>query len=444
MSIPLTPAVKPFASLRHNEGVPLAEMNPMVGLSDSVPMGNLNVDTGTDLSSSVILANAIVNRHYDDAIQIDIKGEFGVGFVEDNAYRFFIEDWTALTAVSAGTTLDTVNETGLSISGNFGTILIGKEESNRLLIQSDNLRSGLTAAGHGNTRLDTVSLRYQGGMLNRRLELFEDSHAIPVIFERRSATKPAEPTGAGVSFGHPYPGIDGWSLPGLSPSGTDPLWIAKSTFRFNHTYQEWRLDSWIIIRVDSTSSSFTVQYSEDGMTWGSTVPVGDSLWVRTRLPDGTWATHQVRSPERTWAPIGSISFPGDGSSSPITHLLGLPFSPNDFWFVVFEWEWNRNNERTFTPMYPAFAVTGLPWANRSRITYNKSFRIAFSRRQDSGMSRSNIGFEGVGQDRQFVSINFHTADGVDASQAGMPPLTHLTVSAYNPTNQAGVMRIWGL
>ena len=94
-----------------------------------------------------------------------------------------------------------------------------------------------------------------------------------------------------------------WQSVDVPISGNDPLWLASITYRYAFSVSLWvQSGSWVVYPGGST---FRVQYAASATgPWVAADPQSEEMWVRYRLEDGTWSTHQVRGVQnRTWRTI---------------------------------------------------------------------------------------------------------------------------------------------
>lgn len=299
MSIPLNPAVQPFAARGDTDGVPLDNLSDVVGARTTFRIGENAFGDISELAVAVRADGFEVQRHQYDGVIMEVWDESTATPDLLERWVIRIEQWAMLTRSRSGATLVS-GSTGVPVTGELtsGTALIGRSTGNKAMLQT----VGWTHAGTDLVLRASV-FTFQDGVLARRLEPFEDHATRQVIVTTTAATMPDVPSASEVMFNGQVPVFSedtSWKplATDLSAS-SDPVWLASAEFQYRFQTGLWvpLATSW---HVYPGGTTFRVQYaSAANGPWVATAPDTDTLWVRYRLDDGTWSAHQVRGPEST-------------------------------------------------------------------------------------------------------------------------------------------------
>ncbi|MYD94860.1 MAG: hypothetical protein F4Y02_14470 [Chloroflexi bacterium] len=318
MSIPLNPALQPFAARGDTDGVPLDSLPDMVGDRTTFRIGLNEFGDIAALAVAVRADGFEVQRHQYDGVIMEVWEErTGMDPVLLERWTIRIEQWAMLTRSRQGATLVS-GSTGVPVTGELtgGTALIGRSTGNKAMLQT-------VAWTHAS---DDMVLRasvfaFQSGVLERRLEPFRNHATRQIIVHRAAATKPAVPAQNEVMYtGTHITTSEGSEWKPISQplvGATDPQWIASAEFQYQFNSGLWIVPNlgW---HVYPGGTTFRVQYaSAANGPWVTTAPDTDTLWVRYRLDDGTWSAHQVRGPEgtRVWRTVLDVDLQATQTTS---------------------------------------------------------------------------------------------------------------------------------
>ena len=357
---PIGRVAKGYTRVEHDGGVPAEELQVLLGTPVRLQLASESgVTAGLHLNDPAVAIRPMTNQFtaalvgYSDILVVEID-DVNAGTVERTwQFEAYTDDWIQLTAAAVGDTLAGLT-TGLRIRaentdiGLSATIFIGRTADNELLIQKDvfTLTVGNTATVR--VHFDT----FAGGIIGQRiagLRAIDAEHSIAL--KTRSATKPADPTGISYADGQAIVPLGNAYVLASSddPTGSDPLWYAFGTARFDHVSRMWSvLPTWNIVPADQTQlpeypaqPQFYVRFGtsetgpwhhprEDGddWAWARNADGGASVWpISDRVPERQWTT-LLSTPEWT-----SASFPTG------IQLIRFPFTPrfrlDDYhWFTV--------------------------------------------------------------------------------------------------------------
>ena len=339
MAIPVPVPVQPFAASGDSGGVPLGSLPEMVGarVRQLLATGQIGA-YNSHFDEAYRVQGLEVRRFQHDGVTVEVRTSTDRSIVEQ--WEIDIDQWSALTRARSGDTL-VAGTTGVAVTGSDGTpALIGRSVGNKPMIQAPTFASDLRTL-----YIDVAAYTHDEGLLERRLEVFEDHAVRQIIVHRLSPTEPADP-GNEVSY-------DGttvttaedseWKPIEIALSGTDPEWIAAVPFQYSFEIGFW-------LRGDATwtvypgGSTFRVQYASSATgPWVATAPDTETLWVRYRLADGTWSAHQVSGPAaaRRWRSVLDVTLPAAQTSS--EHIF-TQIDTDEYGHIVIVYQGDRDAE----------------------------------------------------------------------------------------------------
>ena len=340
MAIAIDIPSKSYAALLNTDGVPLSDLQQMVGDPLTIFWGS-NGDR--DLASLFSIARPIGTRAISVADHDILRVTIDNG--DDYVWELPVQDFTGIpTAASAGDTLvapTTAIEVAEASGGN--TILVGRTDSNVFLMQVGTYAPAPTQSPAPPSTFRLVAITHNEGLVRRRIDPLRNHVTRQVVVHRHSATRPVAPTSSEVTFDGFNTIIEPnseWTDINTNIVGSDPLWIASREFQYISILDRWiGRSAW---SIHLASSSFRIQYSStaDG-PWVDTDPGTPELWVRYRLDDGTWATHQTRvsSSSRSWSTLAIASLrAGQVSVTRSTPTI----DPDDFEWFCFTYQEDPN------------------------------------------------------------------------------------------------------
>ncbi len=316
MAIPLNGPNKEYAGLMSPDGVPLGELQALVGDPNTIFLGaNGNSDLATLFSIAIEIGPLAVSVSDHDFIRVTVDN--GSGF----SWQIPVQDFTGIPSpasegddISVGDAAGNQRSVTIEESNGGNTILMGRTDSNVVLLQFGTFAPAPTQNPAPPASMRVSAITHNQGLVRRRIDPLRNHITRTIILQRHSATEPPAPASGEVTF-------DGltttlarnseWADINLEISGTDPRWIASVEFRYISV-----LDRWIPVgawTVHLANNSFRIQYASSSTgPWLASDPGTTELWVRYRLQDGTWATHQTRvaSISRAWRNIRVLFLPG--------------------------------------------------------------------------------------------------------------------------------------
>ena len=296
MALPIAVPAKPYTALLDTRGVPLDNLRALIGAPLEIQRGSNGASNPQALfATAQLLRPGAISASDHDILVVRVEG--GADSFE---WRLDAQDWLDIPgAANPGDILSTAGAsiTGREVAENGGgnTIILGRNTAGQALLQ---LGTYAPASVPANTavifRLAVVT--HNSGVLKRRIDPLRNHVTRQVVLHRHAAVRPDPPAVGEVEFD----GINTilarnseWQDININIAGTDPLWIASREYQYVAVVDRWvsRM-AWSIHPADST---FRIQYSSTGAEpWLAADPGTPELWVRYRLDDGTWATHQTR------------------------------------------------------------------------------------------------------------------------------------------------------
>ena len=333
----LTPT-KGYTTVGNTDGVPLHEMDPLLGSLSYVFLSG-GTASSYSATASRLPGQPVVRTEY-DGIRIT-----AVHTAVDNS-RTILEEWDmdiesffTIRQANEGNTLAAtgVSPNGALVAGKLtgDTMMIGRSSSNRILIQQGGTWS---APANLSAFLGYVANR-TGGDLERRLSTYETARSRQITVQRRSAAEPAAPLETEVTYDGTIITIaddSEWKTLEITPTGADPLWIATAEFTPTNT-NTYEAGTWI---VHASGTSFSLQYSaDDGRTWSTSPPTSVTNYIY-RFRDGTahWHGPFNAGPEnvREWVTKFAHNWAANETASS-THIFDATFDWSGESFIDITW-----------------------------------------------------------------------------------------------------------
>jgi len=287
MAIQVPVPTKAYASLLDTEGVPLAELLPLLGTETETQLANITAANQAALDTAFRVGGDQVSVGVHDRIRIAAVTSGGVQIAE---WTVDIDDWRTLGARNEGNDLSTGGDNrAVTALSAVGSLLVGRSSRNRILIQ----RGTFTTSETG-FFINAYARQYDGGLLERRISNLRPNPNRDTVLKKRSATEPAAP--AGVTFdgnGYATPSDDGWiRATDADPPGTDPIWLAAAHNPYDPATETYNPEAWIITPGGST---FRQQWATDESgPWQDTVPADAARLVTRVRINGVWQVYVVR------------------------------------------------------------------------------------------------------------------------------------------------------
>lgn len=406
MAIGLQPSIKPFASAASTAGIPLGEMADMVGDLGTAQIGNFAVSP-----NSLTVANVLTGQPLSPAVHDELRIDMYSASEQLRAsWSIATEDYIALTPAAAGDTLlaSGSNPTAEELEHRVANLLVGRTVNNVPLVQlgANSETGSLSFRGY--------ALSYSSGLLERRLSVLQSHHTRQVVGHRRSAARPAAPTGVSITSAGVTFGSDGWAnIETPIPTSTDPEWIADATASFSYTTGLWTVGTFTVTQV---GSSYNAEYAPttEG-PWLSSVPTGDSLAVRIRRQDGGFDTYQVREPQAAalrWA--SDWDFDSFLATSDATQFFQHSLDWSDSIFLLLAY--NQDGVTTRQMLIPTrFIRSHGGGANYAGASYDGHSRSVFAAigQHATAFVFGGQSIDGADGNQQRLRLNFYRDGGND-------------------------------
>ena len=380
MAINIPVPVKPYAVVGNTEGVPLSDLERIVGQRTNgfVHTFTLNESKASNTSFQLNLKPLATTP----SIQVRIVSGGTELFIGD----FDPISLLGVVAASEGDTLvqdGTNSQTAIRVlktGGSINQVIVGRTDTNLLLVQA----TRILAAN------DVISLdrtEFSGGAINERLlrTTSQPPHELRLI--QKSASKPNPPANAEYD-GAIVTNIDDWVDHNTILTGNDPEWLATATTTFNQLAQRWVIGEWAVV---SNSNGVHVQYSLDLNTWQDT-RVDNHMYRRFRDSNGSWIIEELAGNYRGWELIVSRRWEGPYSIVDyLTQARAIIPTNLDMWnHILLEWVWGSGKKSCV--VVPTKSIT---LATHFQDFGDPHTRVARFRRNNTGASFDDPQWENI-------------------------------------------------
>ena len=391
MALELTRQAKEYAEQGYGGGVPLDDLETIVGTLVERYRHTENITTAVTGATAVRI----------NYKPLQFAAEYRV-FITNAAGSLLLNGtinaltWQGLRHADVGDTLvhdGQPTQTGHRLSPPHGdpvidpNIVVGRTEDNFMLIQGIALPSGGI--------LDVFSTEFSGGEITERL--WRQTSAAPHVVrlkgyfaDQNAAEAAAVNVGYDGTFAtgiasnnwqeqnDPYPS-------GATDSGTEFLYRANATY--NPLAGRWLLST-IDVNIISAEGGVTVEYADSDLgPWHSTQE-SDDRWRRWRDSSMFWHVEPLNQLDDGWVFLISERFnsstsPATGNFSPHVFALSQPIHLLEWKSIMLEWQWGTSTDIS-TFIVP---LRTLPLADYSANTFASGFaRAAYFNRSNNGPS----------------------------------------------------------
>ena len=353
MAINLPGATKPFASTTDTGGVPLADLESIVG---TMVERYRHAQIFAIASTSRSIATLINYKPLQFAAQYRIFVRNAGGTVLLNGTIEALT-WQGLAHAAVGDTLvhdGQPTQTGhrLAAVGNApeiaATIVVGRTEDNFMLLQGIALPAGAI--------LDVFSTEFSGGEITERL--WRQTSAAPHVVRLKgyfADQDAAEAAAVGIGYDGSFATsihASNWQdqndpyAAGATDTGTEFLFRANATY--NPLAARWLLST---IDIVSAEGGVTVEYAvSDTGPWHAT-QTADDLWRRWRDGGGFWHVEPINELDDGWRFLTSFLWdsgidPDPGVYYPWEKALAFNIDFADWKYVLATWMWGDSNRDT--------------------------------------------------------------------------------------------------
>ena len=389
MALSITQPVKDFATSVNTDGVPLSELNSIVGNQVEILRGaDVLTETGSTTAalrlafrfSSHVVRYRIVATTIGAVDTVHFNGEIDPLFI------------LSLNSASAGDTLvqDGSNtQTGFILTdpdsgARIQDVLIGRTSDNFLLLQ---------AAVPNGTLIDIFATEFSGGEIGERLLRQAASPPHELRIRIKSDNVPTVPENLIYNNGY-IVGLVGtdWVQDDRVLTGSGTEYYAFATATWNPLAGRWVIGDWQVV---SAAGGTLVQFSESDLgPWHETQATADK-WRRWR--DGLlfWHVEPLNQLDDGWRFL--TSFQWDGSQTPDpgvytdwTKALSFPVDFNEWKYILMELEWSPTSGSEFVLVPANILSAGLA----STTGYSAGIgRVVHFRRNNNGASYDDSKFD---------------------------------------------------
>ena len=391
MAINLPASVKKFATTPDTAGVPLGDLETIVG--DQVERYRYTHTIDGAISGTTASQIGYKPLQHSAEIRIFLTSSAGAVLLNGTINTL---TWQGLVQAAAGDTLvhDGQNtQTGHSLAPVHGdpvidpAIVVGRTEDNFLLIQGIDLPNEAI--------LDVFLTEFSGGAITERL--WRQTSAAPHVVRLKgyfasetAATAAAANVGYDGSFATGIADTN-WQeqnepyASGATSSGSEYLYRANATY--NPLAGRWLLST-IDINIIAAEGGVTVEYAvSDTGPWHATQVSADK-WRRWRDASMFWHVEPLNQLDDGWVFLLSERFnsstsPATGNFSPHVFALSQPIHLLEWKSIMLEWQWGTSTDIS-TFIVP---LRTLPLADYSANTFaSGQARAAYFNRSGNGPS----------------------------------------------------------
>ena len=411
--------VKPYSTLQNTDGVPVSELVDLLGGLESSLLADRTISAIANLATASRIAGQAIDVTRHDFVEVEIVSSSDVLL---GKWQVSIDDWRMLTAAADTDTISVAGGTAYDV----GTVLIGRTNTDRVLVQADTFTTAET-----NFVVNIYGLGRDAGLLGRRLSGSGTNHSKPYLALTRANSAPSLPSAAefsynGVTLTHTPDGANPtFTDPNVLLSGTGTIYAVSLQLIYDHYTSTWSVDIGSLI-TQGTTSDLAFAADEDATTWSGTPITNDDQWARIRDENGNYVYIRTRTAEPAtgnvptgWRPVEICRFAGAAGTN--TGLATPNFDWSDYTFlevVYLQYDSTGTLIRLHHELFPAFRTVTVA-ASGSLADEQQSLQCWFSNR-GSGIYKGRTHARSLADiDGQCIRINFinTAAGGVAGSYA---------------------------
>lgn len=294
--------------------LPLQQQPAMVGESVLTRISSRRAGANA-LNSAFRFTGQPVDHSTQDRIVIEAENSGGTVLA---TWRQDVSPWRKLSGRSPGQSL-TDGTNAITVRSSAGTILLGRTDGNRILVQKGTFD---TTSLH---RVKAYTESHGDGLVQRRLDAIRDTNSRTIQLRSRAAVQPADPVGVttedGVTPQIPDAIEDIWFLPDAIPEGaTGSIWVTEAGTTYDDVTGTWSVGAWT---TTQQASGFDIQFAPDLIDgpWGEDGG-WPQAWMRWRDSNGNYQYAEHRRAQVGWQKVFHARLGERG-------FVALPLGPYD-------------------------------------------------------------------------------------------------------------------
>ena len=350
MAINLSPSVKKFATTPDTVGVPLANLESIVGTL--VERYRHTETIATAATGATAFRISYKPLQFATEYRILLTSSAGVALLDGTINAL---TWQGLVHAAAGATLvhdGSHTQTGHRLAPVHGadpidpSIVVGRTDDNFILIQGIALPSGAI--------LDVFSTEFSGGAIEERS--WRQTAAAPHVLRLKTLTTTTAVAPPNLGYDGSFAtGLDGTGWVELDEPFPDPSLSGATVYqlRANAVYNP-LAGRWLIsnIEIFSPEGGVSVEFATSDIGPWHAVQVAADKWRRWRDSSSYWHIEPLNQLDDGWRFLTSFQWDGGQDPDPgvyteWTKALSMPVDFADWKHLLMELEWSPTSGSEF-------------------------------------------------------------------------------------------------